>query len=564
MLRESDKTHRPAGCRHSPGPWRRAAVIAAAVFAAAPGLAAAATYYVDAAAGSDGAAGTSPTAAWQTLAKVNATTFSPGDSILLHTGQRWAGQLHPLGSGAAAAPIVVSSYGGGARPIIDGSSLASGAAVYLYNQGGWTIDSLEVVNDSGVPNVGTISAGPLGAGTGINRSGIFVDNESAGVLSGITIQNNYVHDVNGCFACSGDDPHANGGIIVVDDASNVAFSDALAVGNESYNNVRILNNTVSHVGREGIVFWDNSAGLSYVVLAPAALSSNVTIQGNGVYNVDGDGITISGAQNSLIDHNTVGAAGLVTVANSTQSSSGGIWAMKTIGVTMQYNEVYGVLSAAGVDGQAFDNDFYSNNTIVQYNYSHDNQGGFMLMEGQPIVGGTNLTVRYNLSVNDAYSGVKGVFTSEYGTVGTVNIYNNTIYIAAGLPSKPILCDGCLPYFINANVWNFDNNIVANFGSGNYTNPAGPYVAFSNNLFFGNHPAGEPADAHKVIANPLFVAPAATAPYGLGSVAGYQVGSGSPAIGAGAVISGNGGRDYFGRSVSATAAPTLGFYEAVNY
>ena len=521
----------------------------------------AATYYIDSVNGSDSAAGTSTTTAWQTLAKVNATTFNPGDSILFHTGQSWAGQLHPLGSGTSTSPIVISNYGGGAKPIIDGSSLSSGSAVYLYNQGGWTIDGLEVINDSGVPNIGTLSAGFLGGGTGINRSGIFVDNESAGVLSGITIQNNYVHDVNGCFACSGDDPHANGGIIVVADVSNVAFSDALAVGNESYNNVKILNNTVSHVGREGIVFWDNSAGLSYVVVAPAALSSNVTIQGNGIYNVDSDGITVSGAQNSLVDHNIVGGAGLVTLAGSSQASSCGIWSMKTIGVTMQYNEVYGVHAAAGVDGQGFDNDFYSNNTTVQYNYSHDNEGGFLLMEGQPVFGGTNLTVRYNLSVNDAYSGVKGVFTSEYGTVGTVNIYNNTVYIAAGLPSNPIFCDGCYPYFLNGNVWNFKNNVVANFGTGNYTDPAGPYVAFSNNLLFGNHPSGEPADAHKVISDPLFVSPASTAPYGIGSVSGYQVGASSPAIGAGAVISNNGGTDYFGNPVSATVAPTIGFYEA---
>ncbi|MDE0853776.1 MAG: hypothetical protein OSA97_05075, partial [Nevskia sp.] len=61
----------------------------AAVFAGAPGLALAATYYVDAAAGSDSAAGTSATTAWQTLAKVNSTTFSAGDSILFQTGQHW-------------------------------------------------------------------------------------------------------------------------------------------------------------------------------------------------------------------------------------------------------------------------------------------------------------------------------------------------------------------------------------------------------------------------------------------------------------------------------------------
>ena len=45
------------------------------------------TYYIDATAGSDTNAGTSPGAAWQTLAKVDATTFNPGDRILFHTDQ---------------------------------------------------------------------------------------------------------------------------------------------------------------------------------------------------------------------------------------------------------------------------------------------------------------------------------------------------------------------------------------------------------------------------------------------------------------------------------------------
>lgn len=538
--------------------WRRCmAAIMVAGCAAAPGLAAAATYYVDALAGSDSAAGTSATTAWRTLAKVNATTFNPGDSVLFQTGQSWAGQLHPLGSGTAAAPIVISSYGGGARPIIDGSSLASGGAVYLLNQGGWTIDGLEVVNNSGVDNVGATTLG-------VNRSGIFVDNESGGVLSGITIRNNYVHDVNGCSACntSSIDGHINGGIVVAADVANVPWASLVAAGYESYNNVQILNNTVSKAGREGIVFWDNSVGLSYAAIVPAAMSNNVTIQGNAVYNVDGDGITLSGTQNGLIDHNIVGNAALKGVPGG-EVSSGGIWAEKTNGVTMQYNEVYGVLTQQ-TDGQAFDSDLYASNTLIQYNYSHDNQGGFLLMEGQPMVSGTNLTVRYNLSVNDSWGGVKGVITSEYGPPGTVNIYNNTIYIAAGLPSNPILCNSCNASWMNFNIWNFDNNVIANFGSGNYTNPAGWNVAFSNNLYFGNHPSGEPGDARKLVTDPQFVAAAATAPYGIAAVAGYQISSGSPAASSGVAISGNGGHDYFGRPVSATAAPTRGFYEAVNY
>ena len=38
----------------------------------------AATYYVDSAAGNDGNSGTSPAGAWNSIAKVNSTTFSSG------------------------------------------------------------------------------------------------------------------------------------------------------------------------------------------------------------------------------------------------------------------------------------------------------------------------------------------------------------------------------------------------------------------------------------------------------------------------------------------------------
>src|SRR2546421_92453 len=36
---------------------------------------------------------------WKTLDKVNATTFHPGDKILLRSSSLWKGQLWPKGSG---------------------------------------------------------------------------------------------------------------------------------------------------------------------------------------------------------------------------------------------------------------------------------------------------------------------------------------------------------------------------------------------------------------------------------------------------------------------------------
>jgi len=55
-----------------------------------------AVYYIDPA-GDDTNPGTSEATPWQTLAKVNATTFSPGDTILFKANCSWIGTLWPKG-----------------------------------------------------------------------------------------------------------------------------------------------------------------------------------------------------------------------------------------------------------------------------------------------------------------------------------------------------------------------------------------------------------------------------------------------------------------------------------
>src|SRR5882672_6592748 len=74
------------------------------------------TYYVDSREGDDTKAGTSSGTAWKSLEKVNATTFHPGDQILLRSSSVWRGQLWPKGSGTEAHPIIVGMYGGGVKP----------------------------------------------------------------------------------------------------------------------------------------------------------------------------------------------------------------------------------------------------------------------------------------------------------------------------------------------------------------------------------------------------------------------------------------------------------------
>jgi hypothetical protein len=81
------------------------------------------TYYV-AADGADTNNGTSTGTPWQTIAKVNASTFVAGDSVLFNRGDVWYGtSLVAPSSGSSGSPITFGAYGSGANPIVKGSTL---------------------------------------------------------------------------------------------------------------------------------------------------------------------------------------------------------------------------------------------------------------------------------------------------------------------------------------------------------------------------------------------------------------------------------------------------------
>ena len=93
------------------------------------------SYYVDAVAGSDTNNGTSEAIAWQSLSKVNRSSFSPRDQILSKSEQVFFGTLKPRSSGNSTASIVVGKYGGDSKPIINGENKK--ASIHLVNLQGW-------------------------------------------------------------------------------------------------------------------------------------------------------------------------------------------------------------------------------------------------------------------------------------------------------------------------------------------------------------------------------------------------------------------------------------------
>lgn len=77
-------------------------------------------FYVDSAQGKDTNEGTTPAAAWQSLARVNAAEIQPGDTVRFACGGQWRGTLMPR-SGSEAAPVTYTSYGEGEKPALLGS-----------------------------------------------------------------------------------------------------------------------------------------------------------------------------------------------------------------------------------------------------------------------------------------------------------------------------------------------------------------------------------------------------------------------------------------------------------
>lgn len=92
-------------------------------------------YYVKST-GSDSNSGLSDSQAWQTVTKVTARTFLPGDSILFRKGDTWvissSNPLHVISSGTAGQPIVIGAYGTGNKPVFTSFTTITG----WTNEGG--------------------------------------------------------------------------------------------------------------------------------------------------------------------------------------------------------------------------------------------------------------------------------------------------------------------------------------------------------------------------------------------------------------------------------------------
>lgn len=514
-------------------PWRQrltvvaaisaAAVAASLIGAAAPAQALTGAHYVDCGGAANGTGAlASP---WNSLASVNAHVFAAGDSILFARGVTCTGALVLKNSG-----ITVDVYGSGTgRAIIDGTG--QNTAVTLIDTSNITVSNLEIKNST--------------------YRGLFVTTTGAAIISGVTLRDLSVHHVSGGVM----DKKETGLIVMWPGGKGGKINSVLIDNVDAYETTLWAGILVSGMNLTGDRRWKSTARNI------ANRSTNLTIRNSRVHDVQGDGILVLYGNGVLIDNNTTYRSGEQTV--QTIGTPNAIWTFASNSAVVQYNEAYWN-DSPGQDGGAFDIDFFSSDTTVQYNYAHDNSTYCIAVFGAESAGTVNSIIRYNVCANNGYIGGDGRGRSElyFGTwnsgwIDGLQVYNNTFYstssqgLVTEIKSDATTGASLVTKYSGTLPRVFKNNLVVDSGAapssniyGNAFNTA--FLTKSNNLYFrttGSIPVGAEAGS-KYNLNPLV---SSLGYAGIGEpTTQWQLQPGSPAINAGATYAAP-ALDYFGLS-----------------
>lgn len=358
-------------------------------------LALPATYFVDSEEGSDTNDGDSLQSPWKTLEKVNSVELKPGDRVLFRSGVVFKGVLAPKGKGTEAAPIVISRFPDfGGMPRIEGTGED---AVLIRNMEHVVVTGLEVVND--------------GDNSAVKR-GIHVLLDNYGTAKGIVVRGNWVHDVRGTQK-----QKETGGIIFTTRGDETP---------SRFDGLRIEKNVIWKVDRSGI-----AAQSSHWPRTKWFPSLNVVIRDNYLEDIGGDGVVPWACDGVVVEHNILRGANM-----RAKSYNAGIWPWSCDNSKFRWNDVAGVKTL--MDGQGFDSDYNSRNTLFEYNYSHDNEGGFILIctpgkrNVEENIGNLRATVRRNISRNDR----ERIF--HISAVEEALVEDNVIYTGPGIDVQMVL------------------------------------------------------------------------------------------------------------------------------
>jgi hypothetical protein len=366
---------------------------------------------------------------WATVnGPANHNRFGPGDQILFKGGATFQGPFL-LGSnlaGTAADPVTISSFGTGRARI---TSAAGRDGIGITNAGGVLIKTLDLV-------------GPWTANlrppSNAAQSGIFFYN-----TSGRTLDYVHVDDVN----ISG---YAGMGIQVYANQTS------------KYRDISITNSLITGDYGSGIYIYSRfgqNYQLEKVYIGHVEVLSNYAIP---YVQYPAFPIYLQNVQDGVVERSVVFDNDL-TCSNPTGGGIG-IEAAESTRIVFQHNEsAHNFTTGSVLDSGGFDFDGGTNNSIMQYNYAHDNDGeGFLLCDGIPGSGpNTHNVVRFNVSQNDGRRNAYGGIILTDGNIDNADIYNNTVYTGPNTTGRHVAAfsiqDAAVPSHVHVR-----NNIFATY------------------------------------------------------------------------------------------------------
>ncbi len=362
--------------------------------------------------GDDSNLGISQKQPWQSIDRVNATQLLPGDSVWFQANQTFKGNLSlsVADTDALDKPITFGSYENG-RATIDAGT---GAGLFAKNRGNVEIVDLNFV------------------GVGAEQ------NTSSGIwfVNALPEHKKLKHIRIDRVEVSG---FKHAGISIA--------AQPIDEGWCGFSDVKITHANVHDNGDAGISCigtWNpEEEGYSHanIYVGNCRVYGNLGIPGKGSHS--GNGIVLAQVDGATIEHCEAYENG--TLNDYDVGGPVGIWAWDSNCVLIQFNESHHNRTGSSKDGGGFDLDGGVRNSIVQYNYSHDNDGaGYLLAQFEGAKAFHNNVIRYNLSENDgrknSYGGIHLWSTGADGGIRNTTIYRNTILTGKSDVGNPAAVD----------------------------------------------------------------------------------------------------------------------------
>jgi Right handed beta helix region len=358
------------------------------------GLPLAATDYFVRNKGDDESPGNSASAAWRTIDRVNHARFQPGDRVLFEAATAFPGNLcfSAEDAGTSNAPVVISSFGEGRATILAGGR----TGITIENAAGFVIENL-IIRGAGRTN---------NAGYGIRCDNTLTNAQRLAYLRIANVE-----------------------------AFGFGIFGILITGNHAgYEHVCITNCVVRDNLRGGMevagrLAWDSPEYAHANVHVTHCQAFDNTGDPSYLKNHSGSGIVLYQVDGGIMEYCTAWNNGGLC-----HSSGGGVglWTCASRRVVIQHCESF-ANQTSGADGGGFDIDGGCEDCVLQYNYSHDNDGPGLMVYSYSYAAHSDRgnVVRFNISENDSRKGRRyaGLWVRTDGKEMTgLEIYNNTVVI----------------------------------------------------------------------------------------------------------------------------------------